>query len=236
MSSPAKSTGWPAREYHRGGSPNSAVERLNMQIQHLIDGAPVPAQTISRRVNPATQEVLAEVARGGEQRSRRGGRAPRRRRFPAGPASPRRERAALLRKLGDLIAQHVPDIARMETRGYRPGDRADREATGAALGGQFSLFRRNVRAGRRPYLSDAHPSQLHAVPSRGRVRPDLALECAVHDRDLEGRSGARVRQHRRAQNERAVAAVGGAAGRIGLGGGNTRGRAQYRAWLRRRGG
>ena len=38
-----------------------------MQIQHLIDGAAVASAEYFETVNPATQEVLAEVARGGER-------------------------------------------------------------------------------------------------------------------------------------------------------------------------
>ena len=36
-----------------------------MRIQHLIDGRPVEGRDYFETVNPATQEVLAEVARGG---------------------------------------------------------------------------------------------------------------------------------------------------------------------------
>jgi len=66
-------------------------------------------------VNPATQEVLAEVARGGELEVDAAVAAAKAA-FPAWAARPAAERAALLRKLGDLIAKHVPDIARTETR------------------------------------------------------------------------------------------------------------------------
>ena len=38
-----------------------------MQIQHLINGAAVPSAEYFETINPATQEVLAEVARGGER-------------------------------------------------------------------------------------------------------------------------------------------------------------------------
>ena len=38
-----------------------------MQIQHLIDGAAVSGSGYFQTINPATQEVLAEVARGGER-------------------------------------------------------------------------------------------------------------------------------------------------------------------------
>ena len=38
-----------------------------MQIEHLIDGAAVASQEYFETVNPATQEVLAQVARGGQK-------------------------------------------------------------------------------------------------------------------------------------------------------------------------
>jgi 5-carboxymethyl-2-hydroxymuconic-semialdehyde dehydrogenase len=85
-----------------------------MQIQHLINGAAVPGTDYFDTVNPATQEVLAQVARGGE-REVDAAVAAAKAAFPAWAGRPAGERAALLRKLGDLIAKHVPDIARTET-------------------------------------------------------------------------------------------------------------------------
>src|SRR6202790_5334671 len=86
-----------------------------MQIQHLIDGASVKSADYFPTVNPATQEVLAEVARGGAKEIGAAVAAAKAA-FPRWAAKPAPERAALLRKLGDLIAQNVPDIARTETR------------------------------------------------------------------------------------------------------------------------
>jgi 5-carboxymethyl-2-hydroxymuconic-semialdehyde dehydrogenase len=86
-----------------------------MQIQHLIDGAAVPSADYFETVNPATQEVLAEVARGGE-REVDAAVAAAKAAFPAWGRRPAAERAALLRKLGDLIAKHVAEIAATETR------------------------------------------------------------------------------------------------------------------------
>jgi 5-carboxymethyl-2-hydroxymuconic-semialdehyde dehydrogenase len=86
-----------------------------MQVQHLINGASVPGTDYFETLNPATQEVLAEVARGGE-REIDAAVAAAKAAFPAWAAKPAAERAALLRKLGDLIAKHVPDIAKTETR------------------------------------------------------------------------------------------------------------------------
>jgi 5-carboxymethyl-2-hydroxymuconic-semialdehyde dehydrogenase len=85
-----------------------------MQIQHLIDGAAVRSAEYFETVNPATQEVLAEVARGGGKEidaavaAAKGA-------FPAWAGLPAAARAVLLHRLGDLIAKHVPEIARMET-------------------------------------------------------------------------------------------------------------------------
>jgi 5-carboxymethyl-2-hydroxymuconic-semialdehyde dehydrogenase len=86
-----------------------------MQIQHLIDGKAVPSAACFETVNPATQEVLAEVARGGE-REIDAAVAAAKTAFPAWAARPAVERAALMHKLGDLIAKHVPEIAATETR------------------------------------------------------------------------------------------------------------------------
>jgi 5-carboxymethyl-2-hydroxymuconic-semialdehyde dehydrogenase len=86
-----------------------------MRIQHLINGEPVESAACFETVNPATQEVLAEVARGGEAEVHAAVAAAKAA-FPKWAALLATERARLMRKLGDLIAAHVPDIARTETR------------------------------------------------------------------------------------------------------------------------
>ncbi|TLY97492.1 MAG: 5-carboxymethyl-2-hydroxymuconate semialdehyde dehydrogenase [Gammaproteobacteria bacterium] len=85
-----------------------------MKIDHLINGKPAASRSYFETVNPATQEVLAEVASGGAAEvdaavaAAKGA-------FPAWAGRPAAERAALLRKLGDLIAQRVAILARTET-------------------------------------------------------------------------------------------------------------------------
>jgi 5-carboxymethyl-2-hydroxymuconic-semialdehyde dehydrogenase len=78
-----------------------------MQIQHLINGAAVKSSDYFETINPATQEVLAEVARGGAKEIEAAVAAAKAT-FPRWATTPATERAALLRKLGDLIARHVP--------------------------------------------------------------------------------------------------------------------------------
>ena len=85
-----------------------------MRIQHLIDGKPVESRHYFETLDPATQEVLAEVAAGGEAEVNAAVAAAKTA-FPKWAGLPATERARLVRKLGELIAQHVPEIARTET-------------------------------------------------------------------------------------------------------------------------
>jgi 5-carboxymethyl-2-hydroxymuconic-semialdehyde dehydrogenase len=86
-----------------------------MRIEHLIDGKAVTGSSYFETVNPATQEVLAEVASGGEAEVNAAVAAARNA-FPKWAGLAATERARLVRKLGDLIAAHVPEIAATETR------------------------------------------------------------------------------------------------------------------------
>ena len=86
-----------------------------MKIEHLIDGKPLASASYFPSVNPATQEVLAEVASGGAAEVHAAVAAAKSA-FPAWAGRPATERAALLRRLGDLIAREVPALARMETQ------------------------------------------------------------------------------------------------------------------------
>jgi 5-carboxymethyl-2-hydroxymuconic-semialdehyde dehydrogenase len=84
-------------------------------IEHLIDGCGVPGTQAFETVNPATQEVLAEVAAGTEA-DVHAAVAAAKRAFPKWAATPQKQRAALMRRLGDLIAAHVDELSETETR------------------------------------------------------------------------------------------------------------------------
>jgi len=86
-----------------------------MRINHLIDGKPLESRDCFETIDPATQEVLAEVAAGGEAEVNAAVAAAKAA-FPKWAGTPQKERARLMRKLGDLIAAHVSDIAEIETR------------------------------------------------------------------------------------------------------------------------
>jgi 5-carboxymethyl-2-hydroxymuconic-semialdehyde dehydrogenase len=85
-----------------------------MRVDHLIAGKAVAGSEYFETVNPATQEVLAEVASGGEAEVNAAVAAAKEA-FPKWTGLPAPERAKLIRKLGDLIAKNVPEIAQTET-------------------------------------------------------------------------------------------------------------------------
>jgi 5-carboxymethyl-2-hydroxymuconic-semialdehyde dehydrogenase len=85
-----------------------------MRIDHLINGKPVAGRDYFESLNPATQDVLAEVASGGEAEVNAAVQAAKEA-FPKWAGMPAPQRAKLIRKLGDLIAANVPEIARTET-------------------------------------------------------------------------------------------------------------------------
>ena len=85
-----------------------------MTIQHLINGQSVAGSTTFKTINPATQEVLAEVSAGSEAEINAAVQAAKDA-FPQWAGLPATERAKLMRKLGELIAAHVPEIAQLET-------------------------------------------------------------------------------------------------------------------------
>ena len=85
-----------------------------MRIEHLINGQPTGSQRYFETINPATQECLAEVAAGGPAEVNAAVAAAKAA-FPGWAGKPAVERAKIIRRLGDLIAQHAPQIARTET-------------------------------------------------------------------------------------------------------------------------
>ncbi len=84
-------------------------------IQHLINGQSMDSAQRFDTINPATQEVLAQVAAGGATEINAAVAAAKDA-FPKWANTPATERAKVLRRLGELITQQVPDIARTETQ------------------------------------------------------------------------------------------------------------------------
>ncbi len=83
-------------------------------IKHLIDGREVESPRTFENLNPATGEVIAEVAAGGPAEIDDAVTAAKNA-FPAWAGLPAKERARIMRRFGDLIAQQVPELATLET-------------------------------------------------------------------------------------------------------------------------
>ena len=85
-----------------------------MRVHHLIDGKAAEGGDYFETVNPATQEVLAEVAAGDEAEVHAAVAAAKAA-FPKWAATPAPERAKMMHKLGELITKHVAELAAIET-------------------------------------------------------------------------------------------------------------------------
>ncbi len=86
-----------------------------MHVPHLINGKAVSSASRFETINPATQHVLAEVSAGGESEIHQAVAAAKAA-FPEWAGRPATDRAKIMRRLGELIAQHVPEIAQIETQ------------------------------------------------------------------------------------------------------------------------
>ncbi len=86
-----------------------------MQVQHLINGKAVASRDTFETLDPSTQQVLAEVARGGSDEVNAAVAAAKAA-FPAWAGKPAAQRARLMHRLGELITQQVPSISETETR------------------------------------------------------------------------------------------------------------------------
>ncbi|MEY4364445.1 MAG: NAD/NADP-dependent betaine aldehyde dehydrogenase [Pseudomonadota bacterium] len=84
-------------------------------IQHLINGQSVASDARFETTNPATQNVLAEVSAGGLPEVNAAVAAAKAA-FPKWAHTPAVERAKIMRKLGELITKHVPEISQTETQ------------------------------------------------------------------------------------------------------------------------
>ncbi|AOY96670.1 5-carboxymethyl-2-hydroxymuconate semialdehyde dehydrogenase [Cupriavidus sp. USMAA2-4] len=84
-------------------------------IKHWIDGKQVDSKDRFTTWNPATGEAIAEVAAGGEAEIDAAVAAAKAA-FPKWANTPAKERARVMRRLGELIAQNVPQLAALETQ------------------------------------------------------------------------------------------------------------------------
>lgn len=83
-------------------------------IKHWINGREVESKETFTNYNPATNEAIGEVASGGQEEINLAVAAAKKA-APLWAKTPAKERARLMRRLGDLIDQNVDKIAELET-------------------------------------------------------------------------------------------------------------------------
>ncbi|EMN1927164.1 5-carboxymethyl-2-hydroxymuconate semialdehyde dehydrogenase [Burkholderia ambifaria] len=86
-----------------------------MTIKHWIDGREVESRETFTTLNPATGDVITDVASAGEAEVDAAVRAAKAA-FPKWANTPAKDRAKLMRKLGELIEKNVPMLAALETQ------------------------------------------------------------------------------------------------------------------------
>ncbi|WP_175983462.1 5-carboxymethyl-2-hydroxymuconate semialdehyde dehydrogenase [Burkholderia vietnamiensis] len=86
-----------------------------MTIKHWIDGREVASRDTFTTLNPATGDVIADVASGGDAEVDAAVRAAKAA-FPKWADTPARERAKLMCRLAELIEKNVPMLAALETQ------------------------------------------------------------------------------------------------------------------------
>ncbi len=94
---------------------NTRMHAVSMDpVKHWIDGRQIDSAERFITTNPATGEAIAEVASGGEAEINAAVAAAKAA-FPAWANTPAKQRAKLMRRLGELIEQNVPHLAALET-------------------------------------------------------------------------------------------------------------------------
>ena len=94
---------------------NTRMHPVSMDpVKHWIDGRQVDSAERFITTNPATGEAIVEVASGGEAEINAAVAAAKAA-FPAWANTPAKQRAKLIRRLGELIEQNVPHLAALET-------------------------------------------------------------------------------------------------------------------------
>ena len=218
-------------DYYRAGWPVAQGE--SMTIKHWIDGREVESRETFTTLNPATGEVITDVASGGEAEVDAAVRA--KEAFPKWANTPAKERAKLMRKLGELIEKNVPMLAALETQDTGlPIAQTSKQLIPRASE-NFNFFAEVcVQMNGRTYPVDDQMLNYTLYQPVG-VCAGVAVERAVHDRDVEDGAVPRARQHGRAEDVGTVAADGGPARPPRARSRHSAGRAERRAGLWRDG-
>ncbi len=188
--------------------------------------------------NPATGEVMAQVAEGDREDIDRAVKAARKA-FDGGawPEMSPSQRGRLIWKLGDLIEEHLEEFAQLESL---DNGKPLAVARVADVPLAVDLFRymagwaTKIEGNTIPISAGSKHAKFFAYTRRepiGVVGTDHSLEFPAVDGGVEAGPGAGDRLHRGAEAGRADSAERAAAGRVDCGSWISRRRGQRRSWL-----
>ena len=201
------------------------------RILNFIDGEfrPPCSGRYLPDVNPATGQVIAEIAESGPE-DVDAAVAAASRAFASWRRTPAEERSRLLLRVAELIEENFDELARLESEDSgKPIALARRMDVPRAIL-NFRFFATAILHAETPSPHDGRSgAQLHPPAAPRRRRADLALEPAAVPSDLEDRSGHRRGELLRGEAVGAHAADRRQARRADPGGGHSARRRQHRA-------
>lgn len=170
------------------------------KVNHWINGKNVAGNDYFQTTNPATGEVLADVASGGEAEINQAVAAAKEA-FPKWANLPMKERARLMRRLGDLIDQNVPEIAAMETADTGLPIHQTKNVLIPRASHNFEFFAEVCQQmNGKTYPVDDKMLNYTLVAAGRRLCTGVTVERAVYDRHLEGRAVSGAGQYRGTEN------------------------------------
>jgi aminomuconate-semialdehyde/2-hydroxymuconate-6-semialdehyde dehydrogenase len=117
----------------------AAIERVEVDTRHWIGGERVTSDTTFTDISPIDEQAIAEVSAGAATEVDAAVEAAQQA-FPGWAATPRSERAELLRKVADGIDARTEDLASVETRDNGSLLRSHRRSVMPRVGMNFRFF------------------------------------------------------------------------------------------------
>ena len=168
---------------------------MSVSTDHYIGGQRVGSPTTFEDRSPLDwSSKLADVARGDAHTADLAVRAAVDA-FPEWAAMGVKGRGDIMRRVADLIDEHVPSLAAVECLDMAMLEESLRLRVLVARRPQLPRLRRPRRAVRRARVEQQRHGQPRDAHARRRHRGDHAVERAVHAQHVEVRAGAGGRQH-----------------------------------------
>ena len=170
------------------------VAGVAVDTRHWIGGERVASAETFTDVSPIDGSALGEISRGTAMEAAAAVAAAKAA-FPGWAATSRAERARILHAIADGVEKRIEELAIVETTDNGALLRSPPPGRDAARRAQLPLLRRLAAEAGARGLRDARPHQPRQLGPGGPLRADHPVERPADAGHLEGRPGARGRQH-----------------------------------------